>query len=261
MAQSDAMHRFYAKLVPVALLSIWSGYSLFLTALGAVAFLLLFFPISREWGERMMNWQDISPWWAVVPIGLLCLWGMLKANYVAYRELEEQLESMKLRFDATNVLEGIKAEIDKLSPALNKPASITAARGQLEDIQKRVVHTLYQDGSKWNHVPEGWLNVASSNVPKLYVWAALAAVFEQRYSAEIPSLATLYNKLTNSGAQITQDNFPAEKAHATKLVGLIVREIKHPETANPIEHKDVFLQTVQRYVSQNTTKAEKPSGH
>src|SRR5437867_3899899 len=45
--------------------------------------------VNRIIGKRFMtSWQGISQWWALLPIGILLLYGIMKANYERVRQLE-----------------------------------------------------------------------------------------------------------------------------------------------------------------------------
>lgn len=58
------------------------------TAVAFVGFVLLL--THREYLSEaaLKSWAAFSSWWAAVPIGLLLLWGLLKANYQTYVALD-----------------------------------------------------------------------------------------------------------------------------------------------------------------------------
>jgi hypothetical protein len=246
------MLRFYWKLAKEAPKLLVEGYSIFLSALGAIAFGCLLVPRARRWGENMMNWEHISAWWAVAPVGLLFLWGLLKANYKAHRELAEKLEAMVPRFNFAELLRSRNREIERIMPDLSNPTSLKIAHNQLADVQVRIVKTLHQANSQWKHAPAGW----STDLPILHAWAGLAQVFSERYPHEISSpFATLYEP-TESGLEINQDTFPTVKEHAMNLTALIIREIEHPDLPKNEEDKRVFQNTVALYLLRSGANGE-----
>src|SRR4051812_46134276 len=60
----------------------WYGNGLFIVL--GVLFLL-----NRKVAAQVSNWHGFSPWWALVPFGVLVLIGLLRANYDRFKELHE----------------------------------------------------------------------------------------------------------------------------------------------------------------------------
>ncbi len=50
----------------------------------------------------MTAWQGISPWWALLPVVLLVLWGLAKANYELFSELGQEQERIENELVALN---------------------------------------------------------------------------------------------------------------------------------------------------------------
>jgi hypothetical protein len=55
-----------------------------------------------------ISWWPFSPWWALVPIGLLFIYGLLKANYQEFQGVEQQRD--RARAEGEQKLERVRAE-------------------------------------------------------------------------------------------------------------------------------------------------------
>ncbi len=81
------MWRFYWVLVCGIPKALYNVADLTLSASAVVAFFLTL--LNRRLGERLvMSWHAISPWWALLPMGLLFIYGLMRSNYEHYCQLE-----------------------------------------------------------------------------------------------------------------------------------------------------------------------------
>jgi hypothetical protein len=75
--------RFYADLARQVPGVLWHSTNRVLSALGVVAFVLVL--LNREWAQAILDWNGISPWWAVLAIAVLFVVLLAQANYEAFR--------------------------------------------------------------------------------------------------------------------------------------------------------------------------------
>jgi len=64
-----------------------AGFNKVLTSIGIVGVLLL--AISRPYGLAVLNWE-LSAWWVLGPVGLLLVYGLMKANYERFAMIERE---------------------------------------------------------------------------------------------------------------------------------------------------------------------------
>jgi hypothetical protein len=81
------MWEFYRGLVQETPKTLWSAFNRWISISALVPFVLALF--NRAVGPWLMNsWQSISPWWSLLPIGALFLYGLMRVNYDRYRAVE-----------------------------------------------------------------------------------------------------------------------------------------------------------------------------
>ncbi len=54
------------------------------------------------------DWWTFSLWWALAPIGLLFLYGLLRANYEEYRKVERKAEELEQKVADTGKRQFVK---------------------------------------------------------------------------------------------------------------------------------------------------------
>ncbi|MFY9560489.1 MAG: hypothetical protein WAQ52_09675 [Terriglobales bacterium] len=87
------MWNFYKKVIVSAFLEFWTATDDVLTGIAIVSFIAIL--LSRRYGERLVaTWNGISPWWSLIPIGLLVLYRLLLANYVQFSRVKAERDSM-----------------------------------------------------------------------------------------------------------------------------------------------------------------------
>lgn len=80
------MLRFYWKLLRRTPILLWKSAKQWDAIAGIVSLCLLGLRVSVEW----------LPWWVIVaPIGILFLYGLIKANYETFQEIEADKAAMK----------------------------------------------------------------------------------------------------------------------------------------------------------------------
>lgn len=79
--------RFYLRLFADVPRVLWHGFSRVFTCLTILGVLLLV--VSRPLGLAVLNW-DLSAWWALAPVGILALYGLMKANYQKFAMTEQK---------------------------------------------------------------------------------------------------------------------------------------------------------------------------
>ena len=73
--------------------------------LKVIAVFLFFLSLAnRPLADRMnLAWHGISPWWSILPIGVLLLWSLLVANYKRFQQLEAEYATKLAARGATSV--------------------------------------------------------------------------------------------------------------------------------------------------------------
>jgi len=105
------MWRFYWALICGIPKALWNAVDLTLSVSAAVVFLLMLF--NRQLGERLvMSWHAISPWWSLVPIAMIVIYGLMRSNYERYCHLESGLNQSVLDLKHEN--SALKKEISDL---------------------------------------------------------------------------------------------------------------------------------------------------
>jgi hypothetical protein len=79
--------RFYWKLLLRGPVLLWEASKGWVTFTGIAAFYLALSPRLAKVGLSLFG--SISPLWALLPVGLLFLYGLLKANYEQFQVVEE----------------------------------------------------------------------------------------------------------------------------------------------------------------------------
>jgi hypothetical protein len=105
------MRRFCWALICGIPKALWNAVDLTLSVAAAVVFLVMLF--NRRLGERLlMSWHAISPWWSLVPIAMIVIYGLMRSNYEHYCHLESGLNQSVLDLKQEN--SALKAEISDL---------------------------------------------------------------------------------------------------------------------------------------------------
>ncbi len=81
--------RFYWKLILRIPGSLWGSASFLEKTISVSAFCLSVFGVTA--------WWPFSPLWALAPVALLFIYGLMKANYDKFRELERERDALQIR--------------------------------------------------------------------------------------------------------------------------------------------------------------------
>ena len=95
------MISFYMDLLKQLPSIIWKGFSDVKGLVATAAFILLMF--NRPLARRVANWEGISMKWAIVPIGTLILFSILKWNYEKYDQIRVDLAKARTEGEARSV--------------------------------------------------------------------------------------------------------------------------------------------------------------
>jgi len=88
------MRRFYLSVLRSAVKEFWTATDEVLTAAAILAFFAIL--VSRQYGEKIVRaWNGISPWWSAIPIALLVIYRLLRANYEKFHEVEKERNELK----------------------------------------------------------------------------------------------------------------------------------------------------------------------
>src|SRR5215469_2459892 len=87
------MWRFYGSLVLRIPSLLYDASDRVVSAVGVVVFVATL--LNREWGKLSTDgWDGVSPWWAALPVFLLLAYGMLRANYERFEDLERERQAL-----------------------------------------------------------------------------------------------------------------------------------------------------------------------
>ena len=102
-AEVCAMWNFYKAVILSAFEEVWTATEKVLTVTAVLSFLAIL--ANREFGEKLVTtWNGISPWWSVVPIGLLVSWRLLKANYTQFILVRAERDTAVTKLESTTRL-------------------------------------------------------------------------------------------------------------------------------------------------------------
>lgn len=73
----------------------WESTNSYLTALGI--FLLVLALFNKPLANSLSDWEGVSPWWSLVPVGLLLLYGLIAATYNDLQEIEQERDETKAK--------------------------------------------------------------------------------------------------------------------------------------------------------------------
>ncbi len=90
------MAKFYRRLVWLAITEFWNAADRGLAMSAAALFLIGL--LNRKLAELLITARNgVSPWWAVLPIGLFVVYRIMRANYEAYSRLEKKVRDQQAK--------------------------------------------------------------------------------------------------------------------------------------------------------------------
>ena len=93
--EMPAMWKFYRAVIRSAVKEFWTATDDVLTGIAILSFLAILF--SRTWGTYLLTtWNGISAWWSVIPIALLVLYRLLRANYEQFAKVESEAQQLQV---------------------------------------------------------------------------------------------------------------------------------------------------------------------
>lgn len=144
------MWRFYWVLICGIPKALWNAVDLTVSVSAAVVFLLMLF--NRRLGERLlMSWHAISPWWSLVPVAMIVIYGLMRSNYEHYCHLETSLNQSILELRQENST--LKAEVfdlrnPKISPDEERRRQIVLERiKRLKRCEKEMLRYIMDCGT------------------------------------------------------------------------------------------------------------------
>src|SRR5437899_1029762 len=85
-----AMAKFYRGVAISAFKEFWTATDDIIAAIAVISFFAIL--LSRKYGEKLVTaWNGVSPWWSLIPIGLLLIYRLLRANYEKFIALEKNI--------------------------------------------------------------------------------------------------------------------------------------------------------------------------
>jgi hypothetical protein len=96
------MRKFYLSVLRSAVKEFWTATDEWLTAVAVLTFFAIL--ISRKYGEKLVTaWNGISPWWSAIPIALLVIYRLLRANYEKFHGVEKERNELKTILDTPDL--------------------------------------------------------------------------------------------------------------------------------------------------------------
>jgi hypothetical protein len=87
------MWKFYKAVFRTSVREFWTATDDVLTGIAVLSFLAIL--LNRKYGEHLVTaWNGISPWWSLVPIGLLVIYRLLRANYENVTKLRAERDDL-----------------------------------------------------------------------------------------------------------------------------------------------------------------------
>ncbi len=104
--------------------------------------------VNPEW-KQMLEAEAFSRWFALIPIGIAVAYGLLRANYLRFRELYEALAQYEREDDIQDAIAALSAlrieAIDSLYAALVSSATDLAEWEQREEAWRNKVEGILKD--------------------------------------------------------------------------------------------------------------------
>lgn len=91
------MWKFYWSIMRLAVRELWTATNGFLTAVAVLSFFAIL--TNRQYGEKLVTaWNGISPWWSIIPIALLVVYRLLRANYETFVKIQRERDDAEAKF-------------------------------------------------------------------------------------------------------------------------------------------------------------------
>jgi hypothetical protein len=91
--------KFYRSIVRSAVREFWTATDEVLTAIAIISFLIIL--VNRKFGEYLVTaWNGISPWWSTIPVALLVLYRLLRANYEQFAKMKKERDDTVAKLEA-----------------------------------------------------------------------------------------------------------------------------------------------------------------
>jgi|SRR5208282_1776645 len=123
------MAKFYLRILWSACTEFWGATDKTIAASTVVLFLIGLF--NQKLVERIMTtWNGVSPWWSLVPIGLLVVYRLLRANYEKFVVLENKLARQM-------TAEEVKQQVKLLTDLIDRGQEFIRQCGSSKDLVPR----------------------------------------------------------------------------------------------------------------------------
>ena len=112
------MFRYYLRILRDAAHLLWSSAIWVEETIAAIFFLILMF--NEPLGKKMLSWEvgRIDATWALLPIGLLFLYALLRANYAQFATIEQARDQLKARVDQRTIRQRVLKRLAERKTAL-----------------------------------------------------------------------------------------------------------------------------------------------
>ncbi|HEV8131275.1 MAG TPA: hypothetical protein VGQ81_08475 [Acidobacteriota bacterium] len=106
------MWKFYRALIRPAAKEFWTATDEVLTGIAILFFIILL--LNRKLGEHVMTaWNGISAWWSAIPIALIVLYRLLRANYEQFAAMKQERDDA--RADLATSTKGLPVNRPKIA--------------------------------------------------------------------------------------------------------------------------------------------------
>ncbi len=113
----------------------WESTDRFLTVLAVIIFGLALF--NKPLANRVGDWEGFSPWWCLIPVGLLLLYGLIAATYKDLKDVEQQRDDIRVKNrEVEQEHDALKAERDT---TVRERDELRVAKGTIEQQYENLV--------------------------------------------------------------------------------------------------------------------------
>lgn len=121
--------RYYARLAAQTPRILWSSFNHALAVAGVVA--LIAAVVNPVWAQAISGWSGFSPWWGLAAVIAIFLFGMAKANYTVYCEVDERVRHQQETEAALQQREQLVAVQQAKITQLQKAYAVSQAQYQV----------------------------------------------------------------------------------------------------------------------------------
>lgn len=173
------MLRFYGLLAIRAVEVFYKAADHLTTAISIGVFLFSFVILFNESAGKAIvsTWDGISPWWSLLPLGLLFLYGLARANYQQFQQLESRLTAAQSEITSQALINSQLQE--KLDERERRKGAFAVLGKQLAEgvaLRNEGMKIGARNSGKWNERVSAWQEATQAQIE--FVSVSQAALFQ-----------------------------------------------------------------------------------